>query len=46
MILPEGDMVECSATLAKITRSGGAANQPTAISVEIHDHYDFDTAIV
>ena len=36
MILPEGDMVECSATLAKITRSGGAANQPTAISVEIH----------
>ena len=36
MILPEGDMVECSATLAKITRSGGAANQPTAISVKIH----------
>lgn len=26
----------CSATLAKITRSGGAANQPTAISVEVH----------
>lgn len=26
----------CNATLAKITRSGGAANQPCAISVEIH----------
>lgn len=29
-------MLTCDATLAKITRSGGAANQPSAISVEIH----------
>lgn len=29
-------MLTCNATLAKITRSGGAANQPSAISVEIH----------
>lgn len=38
---PEGSSVagytiECPCTLAKITRSGGAANQPTAITVEIH----------
>lgn len=29
-------ILTCNATLAKITRSGGAANQPCAISVEIH----------
>lgn len=29
-------VLTCNATLAKITRSGGAANQPCAISVEIH----------
>lgn len=34
--LPDGGTLTCPATLAKITRSGGAANQPTAISVEIH----------
>lgn len=26
----------CNATLAKISRSGGASNQPSAISVEVH----------
>lgn len=31
-----GYTISCPCTLAKITRSGGAANQPTAISVEIH----------
>lgn len=36
IVLPEGGAIYCPATLAKITRSGGAANQPTAISVEIH----------
>lgn len=34
--LPDGGTLTCPVTLAKITRSGGAANQPTAISVEIH----------
>jgi len=38
---PEGSSVAgysitCPCTLAKILRSGGAANQPTAVSVEIH----------
>lgn len=31
-----GYSIECPCTLAKITRSGGAPNQPTAVSVEIH----------
>lgn len=31
-----GYTISCPCTLAKITRSGGAANQPTAVSVEIH----------
>ncbi|MGN0613558.1 MAG: phage tail tube protein [Porcipelethomonas sp.] len=31
-----GYIIEAPCTLAKITKSGGAANQPTAISVEIH----------
>ena len=31
-----GYTITCPCTLAKITRSGGTANQPTAISVEIH----------
>lgn len=31
-----GYNITCPCTLAKITRSGGAANQPTAVSVEIH----------
>lgn len=33
---PDGYTIECPATLAKISRSGGGANTPTAISVEIH----------
>lgn len=33
---PDGSCIQCPATLAKITKSGGAANQPTAVSVEIH----------
>lgn len=33
---PDGLIIECPVTLAKITRSGGASNSPTAVSVEIH----------
>lgn len=33
---PDGNTVSGSCTLAKITESGGAANQPNAISVEVH----------
>ena len=33
---PDGSKISCPITLAKISRSGGAANNGTAISVEIH----------
>lgn len=33
---PKGNTITGSCTLAKITESGGAANQPNAISVEVH----------
>ncbi len=33
---PDGNTISGSCTLAKITESGGASNQPSAISVEIH----------
>lgn len=33
---PDGTIVSCPVTLAKITRAGGAANTATAITVEIH----------
>lgn len=33
---PDGSCIQCPATLAKIAKSGGAMNQPTAVSVEIH----------
>ena len=33
---PDGSVVTCPVTLAKITRSGGAPNASTAITVEIH----------
>ncbi|HNX64900.1 MAG TPA: hypothetical protein PKI60_06945 [Oscillospiraceae bacterium] len=33
---PKGNIITGSCTLAKVTESGGAANQPNAISVEIH----------
>lgn len=33
---PDGSIVSCPVTLAKITRAGGAANTATAITVEIH----------
>ena len=36
MKAPDGSCIQCPATLAKITKSGGAANQPSAVSVEIH----------
>ena len=36
MSCPDGSAITCPVTLAKITRSGGAANNGTAISVEIH----------
>ncbi len=32
----EGNTISGSCTLAKISESGGAANQPNAISVEVH----------
>lgn len=36
MTCPDGSSITCPVTLAKISRSGGAANNGTAISVEIH----------
>ncbi|MBE6855881.1 MAG: capsid protein [Ruminococcus sp.] len=36
MSCPDGTAITCPVTLAKISRSGGAANNGTAISVEIH----------
>lgn len=36
LISPDGTSIQCPAVLAKITKTGGAANQPMAISVEIH----------
>lgn len=33
---PDGSIVSCPVTLAKIARSGGAANTATTISVEVH----------
>lgn len=33
---PDGTHIEVPVTLAGISRSGGAANAPTAISVTIH----------
>jgi hypothetical protein len=36
MTCPDGTIISCPVTLAKISRSGGAANAATAISVEIH----------
>lgn len=36
MTCPDGTVITCPVTLAKISRSGGAANNGTAISVEIH----------
>lgn len=36
MNCPDGTVITCPVTLAKISRSGGAANSATAISVEIH----------
>lgn len=33
---PDGTVITCPVTLAKIARSGGAANNATAVSVEIH----------
>ena len=36
MTCPDGTTITCPVTLAKITRSGGAANNATAVSVEIH----------
>lgn len=33
---PDGSKISCPVTLAKIGRSGGAANNGTAVSVEIH----------
>lgn len=33
---PDGSKISCPVTLAKIARSGGAANNGTAVSVEIH----------
>lgn len=36
MSCPDGTTITCPVTLAKIARSGGAANNGTSISVEIH----------
>lgn len=36
MTCPDGTVITCPVTLAKISRSGGAANSATAVSVEIH----------
>lgn len=36
MTCPDGTVITCPVTLAKISRSGGAANFATAVSVEIH----------
>ncbi|MBE6826387.1 MAG: capsid protein [Ruminococcus sp.] len=36
MYCPDGAVITCPVTLAKITRSGGAANNATAVSLEIH----------
>ena len=36
MNCPDGTVITCPVTLAKITRSGGAANAGTAVSLEIH----------
>lgn len=36
MNCPDGTVITCPVTLAKISRSGGAANNGTAVSVEIH----------
>lgn len=36
MVCPDGSTITCPVTLAKITRSGGAANNGTAVSLEIH----------
>ncbi len=36
MICPDGTTITCPVTLAKISRSGGASNTATAVSVEIH----------
>ncbi len=33
---PDGSTITCGVTLAKIARTGGAANNATAVSVEIH----------
>lgn len=33
---PDGSKITCPVTLGKIVRSGGAANNGTAVSVEIH----------
>lgn len=36
LICPDGSTITCGVTLAKIARTGGAANNATAVSVEIH----------
>lgn len=36
MHCPDGSVIACPVTLAKISRSGGAANTGTAVSLEIH----------
>lgn len=36
MTCPDGAAITCPVTLAKISRSGGAANSATTVSVEIH----------
>lgn len=36
LICPDGSVISCPVTLAKVTRSGGAANSSTAVSVEVH----------
>ncbi len=36
LVCPDGSVITCPITLAKISRSGGAPNASTAISVEIH----------
>ncbi len=33
---PDGSSISCPVTLAKVVRSGGASNNGTAVSVEIH----------
>jgi len=33
---PDGSTITCGVTLAKIARTGGAANNATAVSVELH----------